>query len=141
MSTCHTTPDLNRPGRCGITGTESLLKPLFAGESMKVNPYIKGAVRQFSYWFAHGTLGDGEILRDVDYLSLLKEESSFAEMAFTVFMNNLEYGIDGIKNYKQAEMRAAQYIRQYCDPSFIITPPLESWETDTSPVSKSHWNT
>ena len=107
---------------------------------MKVNPYIKGAVRQFAYWFAHGTLGDGEILKDVDYLSLLKEESSFAEMAFTVFMNNLEYGMNGITNYKEAEMRAAQYIRWYCDPAYVISTPLESWETDASPVSKSHWN-
>ena len=52
---------------------------------MKVSPYISGAVRQFAYWFAHGTLGH-PLLEGVEYLDdTLKEESSFAEMAFAIF--------------------------------------------------------
>ena len=34
---------------------------------MKVSPYISGAVRQFAYWFAHGTLGY-PLLEGVEYL-------------------------------------------------------------------------
>ena len=26
---------------------------------MKVDKFVKGAVRQFAYWFAHGTIGSG----------------------------------------------------------------------------------
>ena len=52
---------------------------------MKVSPYISGAVRQFAYWFAHGTLGY-PLLEGVEYSDdTLKEESSFAEMAFAIF--------------------------------------------------------
>ena len=55
---------------------------------MKVSPYISGAVRQFAYWFAHGTLGH-PLLEGVEYLDdTLKEESSFAEMAFAIFMRS-----------------------------------------------------
>ena len=56
---------------------------------MKVNKFVKGAVRQFSYWFAHGTIGSG-LLNGIDYTSSLREESSFAEQAFIIFMNNLD---------------------------------------------------
>ena len=67
---------------------------------MKVNTYISGAVRQFAYWFAHGTLGH-PLLDDIDYIGeILKEESSFAEQAFAIFMNNLELDEDGsVRNY------------------------------------------
>lgn len=46
---------------------------------MKVSKYVCGAVRQFSYWFAHGTIGY-PLLEGIDYVGeVLKEESSFAE--------------------------------------------------------------
>lgn len=66
---------------------------------MRVDKYVKGAVRQFAYWFAHGTIGSG-LLNGIDYVSDLQEESSFAEQAFVVFMNNLEYDETGVTNYK-----------------------------------------
>ena len=53
---------------------------------MKVNKYIRGAVRQFSFWFAHGTIGV-DLLNGIDYTSSLREESSFAEQAYIIFMN------------------------------------------------------
>lgn len=52
------------------------------------------------------------MLNGIDYVGDLQEESSFAEQAFVVFMNNLEYDEAGVTNYKQAEYRAAQYIRK-----------------------------
>ncbi len=57
---------------------------------MKVDKFVKGAVRQFAYWFAHGTIGSG-LLNGIDYVSDLQEESSFAEQVFIIFMNILEY--------------------------------------------------
>ena len=33
---------------------------------MRVNKYVRGAVRQFAYWFAHGTIGAG-LLNGIDY--------------------------------------------------------------------------
>lgn len=52
---------------------------------MKVNNYVCGAVRQFSYWFAHGTLAY-PLLEEIDYVGeILKEESSFAEQVFAIF--------------------------------------------------------
>ena len=68
---------------------------------MKVNKYVCGAVRQFSLWFAKGTLAY-PLLKEIDYVGeIMKEESSFVEQAYAVFMNNLELDEDGsIVNYK-----------------------------------------
>ena len=55
-------------------------------------------------------------------------------------MNNLEYDGTGVKNYKQAEFRAAQYIRSYYDSSYTVEPPFEPWEMEGNPVSSSGWN-
>lgn len=33
---------------------------------MRVDKYVRGAVRQFAYWFAHGTIGTG-LLNGIDY--------------------------------------------------------------------------
>ena len=106
---------------------------------MRVEKYIKGAVRQFAYWFAHGTIGGG-LLAGIDYVSQLQEESSFAEKAFVIFMNHLEYDENGVINYKQAEYRAAQYVRNYFDASYTVEPPFEDWETEGDPVSEKSWN-
>lgn len=107
---------------------------------MKVNMYTSGAVRQFSYWFAHGTLGY-PILEGIDYTdSTMKEESSFVEQAFAIFMNNLELDEDGsVVNYKYCEQRAAQYIRSYFEAGYTVQPPLENWETELYPVSKESY--
>lgn len=107
---------------------------------MKVSPYVSGAVRQFSYWFAHGTLG-GPLLEGIEYTGeIMKEESSFVEQAFAVFMNNLELDEDGsVLNYKHCEYRAAQYIRRYFDPDYKVEPPFDPWETELYAVSKDSY--
>ncbi|MCI9472464.1 MAG: hypothetical protein HFF31_00510 [Flavonifractor sp.] len=97
----------------------------------KVSPYLSGAVRQFSYWFAHGTLGY-PLLEGIPYVGeILMEESSFAELAFAIFMNNLELDEDGsVTNYKYCEHRAAQSIRSYFDPDYTVEPPFAGWEVE-----------
>ena len=104
---------------------------------MKVSTYVSGAGRQFSYWFAHGTLGH-PLLEGIEYTGeILREESSFAEQAFAIFMNNLELDEDGsVLNYKYCEHRAAQYIRGYFDPDYKVEPPFGFWETELHAVSK-----
>ena len=103
---------------------------------------LSGAVRQFAYWFAHGTLGH-PLLDDIDYIGeILKEESSFAEQAFAIFMNNLELDEDGsVRNYARCEHRAAQYIRCYFDPAYEADPPFAFWEVELHPVSRDAYQT
>ena len=107
---------------------------------MRVSEYVCGAVRQFSLWFAKGTLGY-PLLKDIDYTGeILKEESSFVEQAFAIFMNNLEVDEEGnVLNYKHCENRAAQYIRNYFDGNYIVEPAFEAWETELQPVSKESY--
>lgn len=107
---------------------------------MKLSTYVSGAVRQFSYWFAHGTLGY-PLLEGIDYTGeILKEESSFAEQAFAIFMNNLETDGEGsVTNYQYCEQRAAQYIRSYFDADYRVEPPFEFWETELHAVSKNSY--
>lgn len=103
---------------------------------MKVSKYVCGAVRQFSLYFAKGTLGY-PLLKGIDYLGeILKEESSFAEQTFAIFMNNLEIDEKGnVLNYKYCENRAAQYIKKYFDGAYTVEPPFEQWEIELHPVS------
>ena len=106
---------------------------------MKVSNYVKGAVRQFSYWFFNGTLGY-DILEGIDYLSTVREEPSCGELAFAIFMNNLEVDSEGkVLNYKYCENRAAEYIKRYHNSNFSMIPKLEQWETNLHPVSEESY--
>lgn len=59
------------------------------------------------------------------------EEPSMLEQAFAIFANVIELNEDGVPiNAKFAEYRAAQYIRSYCDPSYVVTPDFECWEQE-----------
>lgn len=108
---------------------------------MKLSRYVCGAVRQFSLLFAKGTIGY-PLLEWIDYTGeVLKEESSFAEQTFAVFMNNIETDTDGsVLNYKYCEKRAAQYVRKYFDSSYMVEPPFELWETELQPVSRDSYS-
>ena len=78
---------------------------------MKVTHSVSGAVRQFSYWIANGTVGY-PLLERIDYFSEFKESASLLETVYAVFMNNLELDENGeVLNAKYAEHRAAQYIK------------------------------
>jgi hypothetical protein len=34
-----------------------------------------------------------------------------------------------VLNAQHAKDRATDYLRAYCDPSFVVDPPYEDWET------------
>ena len=95
---------------------------------MKLSNSFSGALRQFSYWIANGTVGM-PLLENIDYISLFKESPSLLEQVYAIFANNIEMDEDGtVINAKYAEKRAAQYIRWYCDKSYVLDKDFEDWE-------------
>lgn len=92
---------------------------------MKLSQSFSGALRQFSYWIANGTVGY-PLLEGIDYISVFREEPSLLETAYAIFANNIEMDQDGtVLNAKYAEQRAAQYIREYCDPAYKAEPSFD----------------
>ena len=95
---------------------------------MKLSHSVSGAVRQFSYWIANGTVGY-PLLNGVDYFDEFKESPSLLERVYAIFINNLELDENGkVLNAKYAEQRAAQYIKQYCVKGYKAEPPFEGSE-------------
>lgn len=91
---------------------------------------FSGALRTFSFWIANGTVGL-PLLEGVDYRQVMVEEPSLLEQAYAIFANVIELDEDGEPlNAKYAEHRAAQYIRSYCDPGYVVHPPFEAWEQE-----------
>ena len=88
---------------------------------MKVSHYLSGAVRQFSYWFVHGTLGY-PILEGIDYLNELEEDSSCMEQAFSIFMNNIELDNEGnVLNYKYCEKELQNISGDISNLTIVLT--------------------
>ncbi|WP_420287303.1 DUF7677 family protein [Flavobacterium psychrophilum] len=95
---------------------------------MKLSHSFSGALRTFAYFMASGTQNT---LKGIDYLSLYGEEPSAIEQAFAIYANVIELDENGnVLNAKYAEKRATDYIKQYCDPNFILEPEYEDWETN-----------
>lgn len=93
----------------------------------KLDPSVSGAVRMFSFWLANRTLGL-PLLEGVDYGCIFGEPSAL-EMTYAIFLNVLELDEEGVvQNARHAEHRAAQYIRSYVDPTYVVEPPFEDWE-------------
>lgn len=91
---------------------------------------FSGALRTFPFWIANGTLGL-PILEGVDYQFVLSEQPSALEKVYAIFANVIEMDETGrVLNAKRAERRAAQWLRNYIDPTYDITPPYESWEVE-----------
>ena len=69
------------------------------------------------------------MLKGVDYLSLYGRDPSAIECVFAIYANVIELDQDGlVLNAKYAEKRATDYLRAYCDRSFVVEPPYEDWE-------------
>jgi hypothetical protein len=96
----------------------------------RLNPDFRAVMNYFVYSMMNGMLGY-PLLESIDYRSVLMEEGSAAEQAIAIFCNVLELDIDGSPvNANEAEIRAAQYIRAYCDRTYEVDPPFEDWEID-----------
>ncbi|MGI5486737.1 DUF7677 family protein [Microtetraspora malaysiensis] len=91
---------------------------------------VRASLRFFAFYLANGTL-DMELLEDIDYRPALMQFGSTLEMVFTIFTNVLEIDENGLViNEGDAQLRAAQWIRHYCDPSYVVDPPFQPWETE-----------
>jgi len=105
---------------------------------VKLSQSVRGSIRQFSYWVANRSAGY-PLLDGID-IGAIFEEPSAMEAAFAVFCNVLEVDEQGVvMNFKRAERRAAEHIRQYCDPGFRPDVSFEDWEVELHPVS-DRWN-
>jgi hypothetical protein len=90
----------------------------------------RAAMNHFVYQMINGLLGY-PLLESIDYRRILLDEPSAAEQACAVFCNVLRLNADGAAvNAVDAEIRAAQYIRKYCDPGYDPDPSFEEWEMD-----------
>ncbi|TWI85074.1 hypothetical protein IQ13_0229 [Lacibacter cauensis] len=95
---------------------------------MKLSNSFSGALRTFAYFMASGTQ---YTLEGIDYLPLYGEEPSAIEQVFAIYANVIEIDENGnVLNAKYAEKRATDYLRSYCDPSFVVVPPYEHWEVE-----------
>ncbi|MDR6879533.1 hypothetical protein [Bacillus sp. 3255] len=93
----------------------------------KLSHSFSGALRTFSFWLANGTVGL-PLLEGIDY-SCIFEEPSALERAYAIFANVIEMDDNGtVLNAKNAEKRAAQFIRSYVDSSYRVEPEFEDWE-------------
>lgn len=94
----------------------------------RLSPSLSGALRKFSFWIANGTVGH-PLVDDIDYRAVLGDEPSMLEQAYAIFANVLELDDAGnVLNARAAEVRAAQSIRAYMDPTYVVEPPFEQWE-------------
>ncbi|NEA38550.1 hypothetical protein [Streptomyces sp. SID11385] len=91
---------------------------------------VRASFRFFAFFLANGTI-DVDLLDDIDYRPSLFEFGSPLEQVFAIYCNVLEIGADGeVLNDGDAQYRAAQWIRRYCDPTYQVEPPFQAWETE-----------
>lgn len=96
----------------------------------KLSNDFSGALRTLGFWLANGTVGH-PLLEGVEYRQTMIEEPGMLEQALAIFANVIEFDEQGVPvNAKYAEFRAAQYIRSYCDPTYVVTPEFEEWEQE-----------
>lgn len=93
----------------------------------KLGDSVSGALRTFGFWLANGTVGY-PLLEGIDYSCIFHEPSAL-QAAMAIYANVLRMDESGrVLNAKAAEGRAAQFIRSYVDPTYVVDPPLEDWE-------------
>ena len=94
----------------------------------KLSHSFSGALRTFTYFMSSGT---HHMLEGINYMELYGKEPSAIEMTYAIFANVIELDQDGlVQNFHYAQKRATDYLRSYCDPSYKVAPPLESWEVE-----------
>src|SRR5258708_35265796 len=94
----------------------------------RVSHSVSGAIRTFSFWVANRTVGL-PLLEGIDYSCIFVEPSAL-EQVYAIFVNVLEFDVDGnVTNAKHAEKRAAQWIKSYCTGKHDeVVPGFEFWE-------------
>ncbi|WP_405102597.1 hypothetical protein [Micromonospora sp. NBC_01412] len=91
---------------------------------------VRSCYRFFAFYLANGTLCL-DLLDGIDYRPALMRFASTLEQVMAVFSNVLDVDERGrVTNAGDAEWRAAQYIRRYCDREYTVEPPFEAWELE-----------
>lgn len=89
---------------------------------------LRAVVTRFVYNMWNG-LVEPSLLSHLNYRQILNDEPSAAEEMVAVFLNVLTLDADGhVTNAREAEVRAAQYLRSYCEPAYEVDPPFEQSE-------------
>lgn len=97
---------------------------------MKLSSDFRAALRLFACRVGSGAFGS-DLLEGTDYLSALTEGGFVLETIFAIWSNVIELDEDGkVLNEDRAELRAAQYVRAFCDSSYVVEPPWERWEVE-----------
>ena len=96
----------------------------------KLTKSVRSQLRLFAFYLANSTV-DWEFLGEGYDYSGIFEEPSELERVFAIWGNHLEVDEQGeVLDAARAHKRAAQYIRRYIDPSFVVDPPFEEWELE-----------
>jgi hypothetical protein len=91
---------------------------------------VRSALRFFAFYLGNGTL-ELDLLDGIDYRTELMTFGSDLERVFAIFANVLDVDDQGrVTNEGDAIYRAAQWIRRRCDPTYVVDPPFEEWETE-----------
>jgi hypothetical protein len=91
---------------------------------------VRASLRFFAFYLANGTV-DVDLLDGIDYRPALFEFGSALEQVFAIYGNVLRVDESGhVLNDGEAQQRAAQWIRGYCDPEYVVEPPFQPWETE-----------
>ncbi|MGA6156498.1 DUF7677 family protein [Stenotrophomonas sp. NPDC087984] len=91
---------------------------------------VRASIRLFAFYLANGTI-DVDLLDGIDYRPALFQFGSALEQIFAIYGNVLEVDeSECVLNDGEAQYRAAQWIRAYCDPSYQVKPPFQAWETE-----------
>jgi hypothetical protein len=90
------------------------------------------SLRLFSFFLGNGTVNLEVLPLDMgDYRHNIVQYGSELEQIYTIFLRNLRIEADGkILGAEYAQRRAAQWIRRYCDPSYVIEPPFTDRELE-----------
>ena len=100
---------------------------------MNIPTSVRSQLRFFAYFLGNRTLcasvlpiGDPKF----DY-SCIFDDASAMEATFAIWANTIDHDASGeVTNGDYAMLRAAQYIRSYIDPDYIVDPPFSYREQE-----------
>ena len=96
----------------------------------KLSEDVRSRLRFLAFYIVNGTLCDDVIPDKMDYSAVLEDPSAL-EMTFAIWSNVLELDEEGnVINDDLATRRAAQFVRRFVDPQYVVEPPFEDWELE-----------
>ena len=95
---------------------------------MRVSNDFSGALRTFARFIVDGS---HYMMNGYEYLDVFRDEGTSTEIVFAIFANVIEMDEAGtVLNFTYAQKRATDYLKNYIDPSYKISPPLQVWESE-----------